>query len=91
MITPRSAFDVVRTVSLLILAVNLGAYVLSRVARARRARHAARHLVGRTYWSPDMTVTSVDPHLAAWLRPPSVLLLAVTVASLAYAAAGGCP
>lgn len=69
--TPRAALAVIGAISLFVLVTTTIVRALARHADDRRARYATRHLVGRTYWSPDMVLAPampVYPVLSRWLR-----------------------
>lgn len=65
--TPHAFLTVLVSLALFVLVVTAIVRGLSSIAAARRAHYATRHLVGRTYWTPDADVIHVDPLLAGWL------------------------
>lgn len=56
--TPIRFLAAIGAISLVTLVTTTILRTLVRLADERRARHATRHLVGRTYWAPDPIVAS---------------------------------
>lgn len=74
MITPYDALAIIGSISLFIVAARIGIYVVSSIVDDRRARYAAKNLVGRMYWrsgpTPTKTLTRTPPRWIADHRYP---------------------